>query len=210
MWPLPVRVAAGAAVGWLLIDVGPSSAAEEWARPTVAALLAAVAAGTVGMGRRWPRRAVASGSCLVAFLGIYACVPETQRLGAMAIVVAIPVVGELTGQLIASWPVIVAAAAVTLWATYDGGGFRDSALVAGFAALGLAVVEPIAVRLPGPRRGLSGALTVPALLALQAGYAVAVGRHAGLRDDVPSALAVAVPLVVGLTLAARLIVGGRT
>ena len=164
MWPLPLRAAAGAAVGWLLVDVGSSEPAEEWARPVVAVLLAAVAAGAVGMVRRWARRAVATGSCLAAFLGIYACVPETQRVGATALIVAVLVVGELAGQLRASWPVVVAAAALVLWAAYDGGVFRDSALVGGFAALGLAVLEPVAVRLPGPGRGLPMALTAPALL----------------------------------------------
>ena len=210
MWPLPLRAAAGAAVGWLLVDVGSSAPAEKWARPVVAVLLAAVAVGAVGMVRRWSRRAVATGSCLAAFLGIYACVPETQRVGATALIVAILVVGELTGQLVASWPVVVAAAALAMWAAYDGGVFRDSALVGGFAALGLAVLEPVAVRLPGPGRGLPMAMTAPALLVLQTVYAVAVGRHAGLRADAASALAVAVPMAVGLTVAARLIIGRRT
>jgi hypothetical protein len=210
VWPLPLRAIAGAAVGWLVVDVSSSDPAQRWARPAAAVLLAAVAAGSVGMVRRWPRHALATGSCLAAFLGIYACVPETQRVGAIAVVVAIFFVGELTGQLRGSWPVVVAAAALALWVTYDGGVYRDSALVGGIASLGLVVLEPVAVRLPGPARGLPSALTAPALLALQAVYAVAVGRNAGLRADAASAVAVAVVMAAGLTLAARLIIGRRT
>ena len=143
-------------------------------------------------------RGLGTGTCVAAFAGIYACVPETERIASAAVIVAIPFVAEVTGQLPGRWPTTVTTAAVALWAAYYGGVFRDSALVGGFASLGLVVLEPIAVRLPGPRRGVPEPLTVAALLVLQTDYAVGVARTAGLRPDLWSAIAIAIPMAVVL------------
>jgi hypothetical protein len=207
-WPLAARVVAGAGIGWFLVDLGQGGK-QGWCRPIAAGLLAAVGAGSVATVRRWGGRAVGTGSCLMAFAGIYLCVPETERIAAATLIVAILFVGEVTGQLPARWPTTLAAATVAVWAAYYGGVFRDSALVGGFASLGLVVLEPLAVRLPGPRRGIPPPYTAPALLVLQGAYAVTVARQAGLRHDVTAALAIAVPLAVALVVAARLVVGRR-
>ena len=130
------------------------------------------------------------------------CVPETQRVGATALIVAILVVGELTGQLRAELAGGRRRGGVGAMGRLRRRGVPGHALVGGFAALGLAVLEPVAVRLPGPGRGLPMVLIAPALLAVQTVYALAVGRHAGLRPDAASALAVAVPMAAGLTVAA--------
>ena len=207
-WPLPVRVAAGAVVGWFVVDLGQGPA-PSWTRPTAALLLAGVAAGAAGMARRWPGRGLGTGAALGAFVGIYVCVPETERVLSAAVLAAIPFIAEITGQLPTAWPTILASAALAVWAAYYGGVFRDSALVGGFASLGLLLLEPVSVRLPGPRRGIPPPFTVPALLALQVVYAVAVGRHAGLRPSLASAIAVAVPMALALTIVARLVIGRR-
>jgi len=154
-------------------------------------------------------RGLAPGLALGSLVGLYAGVPETEHLIGVSVAVAVIMVGHWAGQTEESWPIVLAMSALVVWSAVFGGSFRNGALFAGLASLGLLVLAPIATRLPGPGRIIPDELVVPLLIAAQVVYTVALGRLVGLRDGAVEGAAV-VALAAGLLIVvARVVVGPR-
>ena len=146
---------------------------------------------------------------LISVGGIYACVPETGHIASLALGVGLVALLERVEPEGIRPGLAVVLVGALLWAVAYGGTYRDSAVVGGVASLGLVVVEPIARRLPGPKRGMARGSTAQllGLVGLQGSFALAVSRTAGLAASSSEAVVIAVPMVVAVAVAARLLLG---
>ena len=182
---------------------------QRWAAAVVVTVIVAGAVLTVDLERRSLGFGTTGCLVLLSVGGIYACVPETGHLRPLAFGAAALVVLEVLGRARIGPGLTLAAVGVLAWAVVYGGTYRASALVGGFGAIGLLVIEPLARRLPGPRRALirSRWLVPITLIALQGANALGVSRTAGLASSTAKAVALAVPWIVGLALLCRLLVG---
>ena len=182
---------------------------QRWAPPLVVIVILAGSVLCVDYERRNDGRGTTAALVLLTIGGIYACVPETGHIEALAVGAGAWLLSEvLTGERVGPG-VMLAAVGVMMWAVVYGGTYRDSALVGGFASLGLLLVEPVARRLPGPPRGLVAERLGRALpmTLLQGSYALLVSRTAGLAPSLARALLLAGPCVLALVLVSRFVLG---
>ena len=182
---------------------------QRWAPPLVVIVILAGSVLCVDYERRNDGRGTTAALVLLTIGGFYACVPETGHIGALAVGAGAWLLSEfLTGERVGPG-VMLAAVGVMMWAVVYGGTYRDSALVGGFASLGLLLVEPVARRLPGPPRGLVAERLGRALamILLQGSYALLVSRTAGLAPSLARALLLAGPCVLALVLVSRFVLG---
>ena len=209
-WPLLPRALAGAAAGfviarWLVSDDAPS-----WTTPVAVLLMAAAAAGAPSTAR-----ADALGGApllaLASAIGLYGGVPETDRVVGLAAGLAAFAVAELMGSARTSALTVVVLSGTLVAAVLDGGVGREPATIAGFATLGLLVLWPVAVALPGPSTPLvpGAALRSAIVTGLHAVTVVIIGRQGAVVESRPKVVLI---VIVGsglLVLAVRLAVGAR-
>jgi hypothetical protein len=158
-------------------------------------------------GRPGARR-LGPGLMAVSLVGVFITVPETRE--------ALPVLGAALPLVLLGWPSrlatlgaggALASTGLLAWTVGQGGTFRDSAVVGGLACLGLLMAEPVGSRLldapPLTRQPPPWALT--AILAVHGTVVLVVARVAGLRDDLGTAVVLAVvALLVGVGLSAAI------
>ena len=129
-----------------------------WALPKVHVRLSAI-------GGAW-------GLLLGGAIAIYGCVPETDQMREVAVVVCAGGLAEVMRRQALPSPALLASAGLVLWSALYGATGRPSALVGGLFAL----VAPIAVALvPGRRRWVPWAIGL-----VWSGAAVAVARTGGI------------------------------
>ena len=172
-----------------------------WAAPVTALVIVAGAAAVPELERRLERGVVWL-LMLATVGGIYACVPETGHLRALAMAAALMALIEaVSGERLGAGAV-VAAVGVLAWSVAFGGTYRDSALVGGFASFGVLLLAPIASLLVTRTRPGSRPLqTFPYTIALIGAHAVAaliVSRTAGLATTLGGAIESAIPTVAAL------------
>ena len=207
-WPPLARLAGGAVLGAGIAHYVVSTDGPTWRIAAAAAVL-----GVVALGAPATARAATLGGApawaLATAVGLYAGVPETDHVIGVGVGLAAFVVAELTGRARANGAAVVALGAALVWATLQGAGASQPALLAGFGAFGLLAVWPVVGALPGPRRSLAPAPLRPALVgAAHAVGAVVIGRRgAVVAERVDVTLFAAVGLAA-LLVVVRLVTGG--
>lgn len=181
---------------------------QRWSGPMLVVVVVVAAAVAPALTAR-ARAGLVPVLALLAAGGVYACVPETDHLQEAALALAALTLAELLARKSLGPAAAVGAVGLLGWATLYGGTYREGALVGGIASLGLLLLEPVARRLPGPRRPLLRGSwpQACATVGLQAGYCLAVSRTAGLQSSFGAALALASPQIVALAITTRLMIG---
>ena len=174
---------------------------QRWAAPLTAAVIVA-AATTVPELERHLERGVVWLLMLTTIGGIYACIPETGHLRALAITVGLMALIEAwSGERLGAGP-LAAAAGVLAWSVAYGGTYRDSALVGGFASFGVLLLAPVAqqlrTRMRSGARQLGTVSYSAALVTVHAIAAAVVSRTAGLATTIGVAIDRAIPTVATL------------
>lgn len=209
-WSAPVRGAVGGAAGAIAVAMSGRDDVPAWATVAGALVVALVAVNEAETAERWRPWPLGSVALLLATGGVYACVPETDHLRRVAVLVVLAIVVELiVARAELEWTVVTAAAALVVWAGVEGGVFRSSALVAALSTPGVLLVEPIAVRLALVRRGAPAIVVPVLLLGGQAAFALFVARMAGLREQTSVAVAIVALALGALTLGVHLVTGRR-
>lgn len=133
---------------------------------------------------------------LGAVAATYACVPETDHIGRVALLAALTVVVEVVLRRQVPVAVTLVVAMVVLWSGVHGATGRPSALVgAAFAAWGLVLLPLVAATRPGT--GDRSTLVRSVVAGLGTVAALAVARTGGIADTGTEA---AVAAVAGATL----------
>lgn len=195
VWPVKVgaggRVALGAATGlaavalsWNASDLGNRS---RWWAAAAAILLAAVLAGALPLARRLlPRPGALSLTVLAWLAAVYGCVPETDHVIGVAMIVA----GIAALEFVASeylpfgWQLGIIG--VVLWAGLYGATGRQSALVGSLFGAWPVLLGPTISMLPQLRRAPHW---VPwAVAAIGTAAALAVARTGALATTIEPAL----------------------
>lgn len=195
VWPVKVgaggRVALGAATGltavalsWNASDLGHRS---RWWAAAAAILLAAVLAGALPLARRLlPRPGALSLTVLAWLAAVYGCVPETDHVIGVAMIVA----GIAALEFVASeylpfgWQLGIIGA--VLWAGLYGATGRQSALVGALFGAWPVLLGPLVARLSPRRRAPLWARWAAA--AIGTGAAFAVARTGALAPTIGPAL----------------------
>lgn len=206
-WPAAVRAVAGAMSGLLVVTTLIPPREPPWG-VWVAVGALALAFLAAPRAERWPGRGTTSGIALVTVAGIYLGPPETGQVLALALVLAVVWVADLSGRARVDGFIVALLDIVLVWAVLWGAANREGAVVAAGAMLGLLLVAPVVHVLPGPRRGLPRQLQGIALVLLQLLFVVGVARTSALWESAFSAAVVAGAALVALCVSARLIVGG--
>ena len=134
------------------------------------------------------------GSRWVLFVGsafaVYCCVPETDQMWEVGLVIAAAVVAEVLRQRVLPTPVDAAVAGLILWSALFGATGRPSALVGGLFALMPLVAVP-AVMAARPALAVGRLRWRWALAIVWIGAAIAVARTGGIaRTAAPAWIAV--------------------
>ena len=191
---------AAAAPGAVLVASGVGVPLHQrWAAPLTATVIVIATTTATHTDRSLPR-GITWLLVLLTLAGVYACVPETGQIRPLALAAA--ALGAIEALTRTPLPkgALAAAIGITAWAVAYGGTYRNSALIGGFASLGLLLTFPLAVHLACrlATNRTSGRHAVPAhqavLVALHAGGALLVSRTAGLA----SSLSVAVPMAFAM------------
>lgn len=192
---LPLLALPGA---WLVATA--TEATQPWAPLVIGATVALGGSLVASFDHRWSDRPLGPGLVVLSLVGVFATVPETKE--------ALPVLGAVLPIGLIGWPASIAALgaggslAITgllAWTVAQGGTFRESAIVGGLACLGVLVAEPVGRSLRHRQASGHRPYPIAALLALVATHVVVVylaARVAGLRDDLSSAVALAVIALV--------------
>lgn len=197
-------VVAAAGAGALVLSVRDVSFA---GRDNGWAVVVAVATALAGWWAVPPARAAlaAAGGCWWVLLGsagaVYACVPETDQMREVAVVVAAGgVVEVLRGRQLPA-PALVAVFALVEWSALYGATGQARALAGGLFALSpLVAVAVVAALVPGRRR--AGVAWLPwAIGATWVAAALVVARTGGIATSLP----LAARAVLAASLAAALI-----
>lgn len=207
-WPALVRVVAGAASGWLIVDALQRAGGPEWRLWVAMGALALVALGAPRLDA-WAGRGITSGVALVTVAGLYLGPPETEAIVGLALALGVLWLAEATGRARLDGLIAMLLGAVVVWAAIWGAASRPGATIGGVAMLGLFLVGPLAVSVPGPGPGLPRPWDSIALVLLQLLFVVGVARTAALMDDAITAAAISGTALAILTLLAWAITGGR-
>jgi len=207
-WPPLARLVGGAVLGAVIAQYAVSTDGPAWRVAAAAAVL-----GVVALGAPATARAATLGGApawaLATAVGLYVGVPETDHVIGVGVGLAAFVVAELTGRARADGAAVVALGAALVWATLQGAGGREPALLAAFGAFGLLAVWPLVGALPGPRRALAPAPLRPALVAAaHAVAAVVIGRRGAVTDERVDVVLFAVAGLAALVIVVRLVTGG--
>lgn len=157
----------------------------------------------------WAGRGITSGVALVTVAGLYLGPPETEAIIGLALAFGVLWVAEVTGRARLDGLIGMLLGAVVVWAAIWGAASRPGAVVGAVAMLGLLLVGPLIVSVPGPGPGLPRPWDAVALVLLQLLFVVGVARTAALLDDATTAAAIAGSALVLLALLAWAITGGR-
>lgn len=186
-----VRLALGAATGlaavalsWSASDLGKRS---QWWAAAVAILLAAILAGALPLARRLlPRPGTVPLTVLAWLAGVYGCVPETDQVLGVAMLVAMIALVELVASeyLPFGWQLGIIGA--VLWAGLYGATGRQSALVGALFGAWPVVLGPLVALLSRLRQ--TPQLVRWAVAAMGAGAALAVARTGALATTIGPAL----------------------
>lgn len=204
LWPA-LSVALAATAGLLIARACWSASFENrrgnWWAIGVAMLLA------VGVWWAAPRQRTASsmpasrwGLFAGCTLAVYSCVPETDQMPAVALLIAFVAVAEGLGRGLLPAPVDAAMAGVIMWSALFGATGRPSALIGGLFAL----VPLVAVPAVLAARPALAAARLPwrwGLAIVWVGAAGAVARTGGIADSAAPAW-VAVACCTALAVAA--------
>ena len=207
-WPAPVRVLVGAAAGWLVVDAMQRVGGPWW---QVAAAMAALAAVGLGASRLdvWAGRGITSGAALVTVAGLYLGPPETGMVVGLALGLGVLWLAEATGRARLDGLIAMLLGSIIVWAAIWGSAGRPSAIVGGVLMLGLLLVGPLALSVPGVGPGLPRPWDAVTLVMLQLLFVVGVARTAALLDDVITAAAITASALALLTLLTWAVAGGR-
>ncbi len=203
VWPRvrPVRwllaVAGGALLVAALWDASLSGRHVEWA-----ALLAVVVAVTIWWAAPLVHERLASPGVWLVLLGsvgaVYLCVPETDHLREVAVVMAAGAVGELLLRRRLPAPAVVAAAVLVEWAALFGAAGQGRAIVGGLFALAPLVAVAVVPK--------GGRWRAEAVAVVWLGAAAIMARTGGVANSLPPAVVAAAACAAGATLASLAIV----
>jgi hypothetical protein len=199
---------AGLVIGRLIVRELGDRVDDMWWPTWAAAAALAIAFVAAPSVTQLTGRSTVAAIGLVTAAGLYLGVPETDHVLGLGVGLAVLAVAELRGRLQADAIVVMAVDAALVWTAVRGAVNRDGAVVAGLALLGLLLVAPVVVGGTSARRS-SPRVRVALLVIAQFVFVVVVARNGALRPDASGAALVAVAGLVGLTLAARLVVAGR-
>ena len=157
----------------------------------------------------WAGRGITSGVAFVTVAGLYLGPPETEAIVGLALALGVLWIAEVSGRARLDGLVAMLLGALLVWAAVWGAVARPGAIVGGVAMLGLLLVGPLALSVPGARAGLPKPWDAAALVLLQLLFVVGVARTAALMDDVATAGAVVGGALVLLTVLAWAVTGGR-
>jgi hypothetical protein len=206
-WPLGIRLLVAALGGWVLANVAVRPEVPWW-RAGIAAIALALAAAAATSADRFARRGLWTGLAVATSLGLYVGVPETNHILGLAAGLLVLWLADLSGRLRINGLLVLAIDATLVWAAVWGASARPGAVVGGLALLGLLLVMPIVRVAPGPIEALvPPSWHVTALIGLQVGFAVAVGRLAALRESAAEAGMIALVGLAGLVALSRLVIG---
>ena len=195
----------------VMLNAGPRLQ-QRWAAPLLTALVVLCAVGIDAVRKLAP---VPGGFWMLALMtaaGVYACVPETGHLRALASSIVVLAAIEMITQERLGPGVVTVALGLLAWSVAYGGTFRDSAVIGGVATFGLLALAPVAVLRPryGRRRLSSGIRRTVATVLQQAVAALVVSRTGGLADSAVHALTQVVPTVALLVVASHRVLGPGT
>jgi hypothetical protein len=173
--------------------------------------MAALAVAALGAPRLdvWAGRGITSGVALLTVVGLYLGPPETKMIAGLALALAVLWVAEATGRARLDGLIAMLLSAVIVWAAIWGAASRPGAVIGGVAMLGLLLVGPLALSVPGPGPGLPRPWDAISLVLLQLLFVVGVARTAALMDDAITAAAISGTALAILALLAWAITGGR-
>jgi hypothetical protein len=207
-WPALVRVIVGAAAGWLVVDAMQRASGPSWRVWVAMAALALVALGAPRLDV-WAGRGITSGVAFVTVAGLYLGPPETEVIVGLALALGVLWAAEATGRARLDGLIAMLLGVLVVWAAIWGAVGRPGAVVGGVAMLGLLLVGPLALSVPGPGPGLPRPWDAAALVLLQLFFVVGVARTAALMDDGITAAGIAGAALALLALLAWAVTGGR-
>jgi hypothetical protein len=207
-WPAVVRALAGAGAGWLVVDAMQRVDGPSWRLWVAMGALALVALGAPRLDI-WAGRGITSGVAFVTVAGLYLGPPETEAIVGLALAFGVLWVAEVTGRARLDGFVALLLGFIVVWAAVWGAASRPGAVIGGVAMLGLFLVGPVVLSVPGPGPGLPRPWDAVALVLLQLLFVVGVARTAALLDDAITAAAISGSALALLALLAWAVMGGR-
>ncbi len=198
MWPRPrwlggsLAVAAAAALVWSTWSASFQHRGNAWAVAVVMVLVPVLWWAMPRVQQRLSAIGGAWGLLLGAAVAIYGCVPETDQMREVAVVLCAGCLAETARRRPLPQPALAAASGLVAWSAIYGATGRPSALVGGLFAL----LAPAAVAVVPARRPW-----VPWTIGVMwSGAAVTVARTGGIATSLSEALvwAVAIGLLAGL------------
>ena len=157
----------------------------------------------------WAGRGITSGVALVTVAGLYLGPPETEAIVGLALAFGVLWIAEVTGRARLDGLIAMLLGAVVVWAAVWGAASRPGAVIGAVAMVGLLLVGPLALSVPGPGPGLPRPWDAVALVMLQLLFVVGVARTAALMDDGITAAAISGTALALLALLAWAVTGGR-
>lgn len=205
------QLAAGMVGAWLVMraswDASNLGDRERWwAAGAVAVVTTGLAWLLPAMRRLLPRPGDVPLVLCGVLLTVFLCVPETDQIVRVAVVVGVLTIGEGVARRRAPWWLLGAVALYVMWAGVFGATGRQSALVGALVAWWPMVLLPLMARwrpaLATTGEWTRGGVTLIGFLA-----AAAVARTGALQPTIdPTMLATAIALPMSLALAAGLTV----
>lgn len=199
-------VQAVAAVGLLLASVWAGTFEGrnlQWAVPVALAVIAAAWWGVPGMHRELPLGVAWLVLCGSA-AAVYFCVPETDQMREVGVVMVAGFVAELVLRRRLPAPAVAAAVGLIAWSALFGASGRPSAVVGGLFAL-LPVVAVGAVTGKG-RQASWRLLAVAAVWVVGAGL---MARTGGIADSLTEAVVASAVAVAGAAVLSAALLGRR-